>query len=50
MWQKLAGPWRIERLNEIAEEITLDDLPERVWKILAGQMVGRTIVVPRSKP
>ena len=50
MWQKLAGPWRIERLNEIADEITLDELPKRVQKILAGQMVGRTIVVPRSKP
>jgi putative YhdH/YhfP family quinone oxidoreductase len=49
MWQKLAGPWRIQQLEDIAEEITLDELPDRVKKILAGQIVGRTIVVPRTK-
>ena len=49
MWQKLAGPWRIDRLGELTEEITLDELPDRVQKILAGQIAGRTIVVPRSK-
>ena len=48
MWQKLAGPWRVERLDEIAHEITLDELPDRVQKILAGQIIGRTIVVPRT--
>ena len=48
MWQKLAGPWRVENLDEIADEITLDELPDRVEKILAGEIVGRTIVVPRS--
>jgi acrylyl-CoA reductase (NADPH) len=48
MWQKLAGPWRVERLNDIAHEITLDELSDRVQKILAGKLVGRTIVVPRS--
>ncbi len=48
-WQKLAGPWRVARLNDIADEITLDKLPDRVQKMLAGQIVGRTIVVPRSK-
>ncbi len=49
MWQKLAGPWRIAQLNDIAGEVTLDELPDRVRKILAGQIVGRTIVVPQSK-
>jgi putative YhdH/YhfP family quinone oxidoreductase len=49
MWQKLAGPWRVELLDQIADEITLDELPDRVEKILAGQVVGRTIVSPRSK-
>jgi putative YhdH/YhfP family quinone oxidoreductase len=48
MWQKLAGPWRVERLDDLAHEITLDELPDRVQKILSGQLVGRTIVVPRS--
>ena len=49
MWQKLSGPWHIAQLDSIAEEITLDELPDRVQKILAGQIVGRTVVVPQSK-
>jgi putative YhdH/YhfP family quinone oxidoreductase len=48
MWQKLAGPWRVGRLNNLAQEISLDELPDRVLKILSGQLVGRTIVAPRS--
>jgi len=48
MWHKLAGPWRVERLDRLAGEATLDELPQRVEQILAGQIVGRTLVVPRS--
>jgi acrylyl-CoA reductase (NADPH) len=48
MWQKLAGPWRISQLEDLADEITLDELPDRVQKILAGKIVGRTIVVPTT--
>jgi putative YhdH/YhfP family quinone oxidoreductase len=49
MWQKLSGPWRIDQLAALADEITLDEVADRVQKILAGQLVGRTIVVPRSE-
>ncbi|MEX2316790.1 MAG: oxidoreductase [Pirellulales bacterium] len=49
MWQKLAGPWRVENLGALAEEATLDELPERVQQILASEIVGRTLVVPRSE-
>jgi putative YhdH/YhfP family quinone oxidoreductase len=49
MWQKLAGPWRIDHLNELANEVTLDELPNCIEKILAGQIVGRTVVVPTSR-
>lgn len=49
MWHKLAGPWHITQLADIAEEITLDELPDRIQKILAGQIVGRTVVVPGAK-
>lgn len=48
IWHKLAGPWRIAQLDDIADEITFDELPDRIQKILAGQIVGRTIVVPSS--
>jgi acrylyl-CoA reductase (NADPH) len=46
MWQKLAGPWRIDQLNDIAYEITFDELSDRVNKILVGQIVGRTVISP----
>jgi acrylyl-CoA reductase (NADPH) len=49
MWNKLAGAWHIYQLDSIADEITLDALPDRIQKILAGQIVGRTVVVPKSK-
>jgi acrylyl-CoA reductase (NADPH) len=48
MWQKIAGPWHIAQLNELADEITLDELPDRVQKILAGKIVGRTVVRPTT--
>ena len=37
MWQKLAGPWRVDQLDELAEMVTLDELPKRVQQILAGE-------------
>jgi putative YhdH/YhfP family quinone oxidoreductase len=49
MWQKLAGPWRVEQLDQVADEITLDELPDRIERILAGRIVGRTIVAPRAR-
>jgi putative YhdH/YhfP family quinone oxidoreductase len=49
MWEKLAGPWHVNQLDSIADEITLDELPDRIQKILAGQIVGRTVVVPKSQ-
>ena len=32
--------------NDSPDEATLDELPDRVQKILAGEIVGRTLVVP----
>jgi putative YhdH/YhfP family quinone oxidoreductase len=49
MWQKLSGPWHVTQLDDIVDEIMLDELPDRVAKILAGKIVGRTIVAPRTK-
>ena len=48
MWEKLSGPWHVAQLDSIVDEITLDELPDRIQRILAGQIVGRTVVVPRS--
>jgi putative YhdH/YhfP family quinone oxidoreductase len=49
IWKKLAGPWRPTNLQELAHEVTLDQLPEYVQRILASQIVGRTLVIPRSQ-
>jgi acrylyl-CoA reductase (NADPH) len=49
MWRKLSGPWRVENLERLANEVTLDGLPDKIADILAGRVVGRTVVVPRSK-
>jgi putative YhdH/YhfP family quinone oxidoreductase len=49
MWRKLSDLWRIDELDSLAEEITMDELPDRIQKILAGQIVGRTVVKPQSK-
>jgi len=46
MWRKLAGPWRVDQLDRVADEVTFDELPDRIAKILKGQIVGRTIVAP----
>jgi hypothetical protein len=44
----LAGPWHIQQLDEIAEMTTLDGLAKCMKEILAGEIVGRTLVVPGS--
>lgn len=48
MWQKLSGPWRLDLLDDVAEMTSLDTLPKCIAEILAGEIVGRTLVVPRS--
>jgi acrylyl-CoA reductase (NADPH) len=48
MWSKLAGPWRIKNVERVASEVTFDELPAKIANILAGKIVGRTLVVPRT--
>jgi putative YhdH/YhfP family quinone oxidoreductase len=44
LWNKLAGAWKPRLLEEIATEITLEQLPEKIAAILAGENVGRVLV------
>jgi putative YhdH/YhfP family quinone oxidoreductase len=44
IWTKLASDWRLRSLEQIATEVTLRELPERVDAILRGQVCGRTVV------
>lgn len=47
VWRKLSGPWSIPQLHDITDEVTFAELPDRVHRILAGKLAGRTIVAPR---
>lgn len=44
IWQKLSTDWRLDHLDRLTSEISLDDLDERIDLILAGKHQGRAIV------
>ena len=44
IWEKLAGDWKLNNLDTIASEISLDDLDDRIELMLAGKVKGRTVV------
>lgn len=46
IWDHLASDWHIDGLDRLATEIDLSLLAERVETILAGGVVGRTILRP----
>lgn len=43
-WQKLAGDWKLSQLDLVAREVTLEQLPEQIDKILHGQVAGRVLI------
>ena len=44
IWAKLAAPWRLDGLEELATVLTLDTLSDAIDRILAGEMVGRGLL------
>lgn len=48
IWNRLAGEWRVDLPASFVTEVTLTELPNRVEQILAGKVVGRTLVVPHE--
>lgn len=44
IWRRLAGPWRLDRLESLTRFVELADLPGAVQEILAGQVMGRIVV------
>lgn len=44
VWQQLAGDWKAEKLDLLASEITLEQLPEQIDRILGGHAVGRVVL------
>lgn len=44
VWEKLAGEWKPDSLEQIARECTLRDLDREIQAILKGQLRGRVLV------
>ena len=44
IWNKLAGPWRLDGLERLEERLTLSTLSDAIDRILAGKMVGRGVL------
>ena len=48
IWSKLANDWKIDNLEDFVAPLTLDSLSDAIDRILAGEMVGRGLVVHDS--
>lgn len=44
VWEQLGGEWKPENLQELCREISLNELPESIERMLAGKLKGRTVV------
>jgi acrylyl-CoA reductase (NADPH) len=44
IWDRFANEWKLDHLDKITTEISLDRLTDRIELILQGKQVGRTIV------
>ncbi len=44
MWDKLSVQWKLGNLESLAHEVSLEQLPQAIRQILAGQLVGRVLV------
>lgn len=44
VWERFANEWKIERLDKITTEVSLDQVGERIDLILQGKQTGRTVV------
>jgi len=44
VWEKLAGEWKLDNLEELSVEISLDEVEESIQLLLAKASKGRTVV------
>lgn len=44
VWEHLATDWKPQQLNDLAKEISLEELPEYIDRIFSGKMQGRAVV------
>ena len=47
LWKKLGNEWKPDKLEMIASQCYLEDLPEYISKILKGEMEGRKLLAIR---
>jgi len=48
IWSNFAGPWSVAQLDALTTEITLDEVPTYVARLLKGEVTGRVIVRPTT--
>ena len=48
IWKKLAGPWKIDRLEDMARTISLEQLDEAIEQMLQGRNKGRVVLEHRT--
>ena len=44
IWERLAGPWKLNNLDDLATEVDLESLSPAIEEILAGKIRGRVLV------
>jgi len=44
LWLKLSSDWKIEHLGKICREVSLEELPAEIDRILSGAQIGRVLV------
>ncbi|WP_417662387.1 YhdH/YhfP family quinone oxidoreductase [Pseudomonas sp.] len=44
VWNKLASEWKLDTLDSLVTEVSLEQVPQALEKLLEGQMVGRVVV------
>ena len=44
IWQRLAGEWKLDALEQLAREVTLEQLDPLIDDILQGKLSGRTLI------
>jgi acrylyl-CoA reductase (NADPH) len=44
VWQKIADEWKLEKLNQLTSEISLEELDSNIELILQGKQKGRVLV------
>ena len=45
IWNNFASSWKLKNIDENIKDISLEELPEEINKILKGKQVGRVRVV-----